>query len=132
MTLEELEAGAGTVYLFHYTDEIRAAGILEERLFVTGGNAVFGFGVYATEIPPLDSSTLDDVIVRCFGGDAIPPEVQHAIVLRRSHGDREFLQTSEPYQWILPTAKLGFVDLSELYVGAVLWDGETWRIYDSQ
>ena len=35
MTLDELRAGAGTRFLFHYTDSIRADAVIEERIFVS-------------------------------------------------------------------------------------------------
>ncbi len=50
MTIEELQNGAGTAFLFHYTDAIRADAIIEERLFISGPRVARGFGIYATEI----------------------------------------------------------------------------------
>jgi len=35
VTLEELQAGAGTDFLFQYTDAVRADAIIEERYFVS-------------------------------------------------------------------------------------------------
>jgi len=34
------------------------------------GTEYHGVGVYATDIPPEDGATIDEVIIRCFGGDA--------------------------------------------------------------
>jgi hypothetical protein len=86
VTLEELRAGAGREFLFHYTDAIRAEAIMEERLFVSGPRAARGFGIYATDIAPVSEGTIEEVIVHCFRGDATPPEVSHAIAVRRSAG----------------------------------------------
>ncbi|MHB1808828.1 MAG: hypothetical protein ACYCU0_05980 [Solirubrobacteraceae bacterium] len=63
MTLEELQARAGHELLFHYTDAIRAAAIMEERCFVSGPRDARGFGIYVTDIAPSDPETIDDVIV---------------------------------------------------------------------
>ena len=61
MTLQELQAGAGTEFLFHYTDAIRADAIIEQRCFVSGPRAARGFGIYATDIAPVGTETIEDV-----------------------------------------------------------------------
>lgn len=132
MTFDDLRAGAGSTYLFHYTDEIRADLIVESRIFATGPSAVHGVGVYATDIAPVDEETLEDVIVRCFGGDAIPAEVDHAIAVRVSSGGRLFKQTSNPDEWVLPTQKLEVVSLDGFYVAATRFDGTGWEIFDDE
>jgi hypothetical protein len=45
----------------------------------SGPRAARGFGIYATDIPPVGEQTIDEVIVNCFRGDATPPEVSHAL-----------------------------------------------------
>ena len=130
MTLEELQSGAGTAFLFHYTDAVRADLIVGDRLFVAGPSAVHGFGVYATDIAPVDFESIEDVITKCFGGDATPAEVDHVVVVMRAAGGLEFEQTSNPYEWVLPTAKLELVLLDELYVATLRFEGDTWVIVD--
>jgi hypothetical protein len=130
VTLEELQAGAGTEFLFHYTDAIRADAIIEERCFVSGPRAARGFGIYATHIAPLGEEAIEEVIVNCFGGDATPPEVNHAIAVRRSSGRLRFEQTDDPYQWVLPTGRLELVHIEGIYVAAVAFSGDRWKIID--
>jgi hypothetical protein len=131
MALDGVQAGAGGGLLFHYTDAIRADAIIEERIFVTGPGVARGFGIYATDIVPTGPETIDEVIVNCFRGDATPPEVNHAIALRRSHGDLQFEPTDDPYQWVLPTAKLELVHIEGIYVAAVAFTGRAWELIDT-
>jgi hypothetical protein len=130
-TLTDLEAGAGSKFLFHYTHAAAARGMREEGFIASGTRAAYGIGIYATQLPPLDAGTIDDVIANCFFGDALPFEVHHAIVLRPSAGDRAFVECGDGYQWILPTAKLELVYLADFYLGALLWNGSQWEIYDN-
>lgn len=132
MELDELQAGAGRDFLFHYTDAIRADAIIEERLFVSGPRAARGFGIYATDIAPASAETIDEVIVHCFRGDATPPEVNHAIALRRSSGGIRFERTDDPYQWVLPTGKLELVHIEGIYVATAVFTGSGWKIADEQ
>ncbi len=132
MTLKELQAGAGQAFLFHYTDAVGADAIVEERLFVSGPRAARGFGIYATDIAPVSAETIDEVIVHCFGGDATPPEVNHAIAVRRSSGDLQFEQTDDPYQWVLPTGKLELVHIEGIYVATATFTGRRWEIIDAE
>jgi hypothetical protein len=132
VTLEELHAGAGTDFLFHYTDAIRADAIIEERFFVSGPRAARGFGIYATHIAPIGEETIDEVIVNCFRGDATPAEVNHAIAVRRSSGGLRFERTDDPYQWVLPTGRLELVHIEGIYVAAVAFSGGRWEIIDAE
>jgi hypothetical protein len=129
--LEELRAGAGREFLFHYTDAICADAIIEERFFVSGPRAARGFGIYATDIAPVSAETIDDVIVHCFGGDATPPEVSHAVAVRRSSGDIRFERTDDPYQWVLPTGKLELVHIEGIYVATAAFTRSGWEIIDA-
>ena len=97
MTLEQLQAATGRELLFHYTDDVRADAIIEEQCFVSGPGVARGLGIYATDIAPSGVETIEDVIVHCFGGDATPAEVSHAVAVRRSAGDLRFEQTDDPY-----------------------------------
>jgi hypothetical protein len=128
--LGQLQAGAGNEFLFHYTDAARADAIIEERCFVSGAGVARGFGVYATDIAPSGVETVDDVIVHCFGGDATPAEVSHAVAVRRSSGELQFEQTDDPYQWVLPTGKLELVHIEGIYLATVQFTGSRWRIID--
>jgi hypothetical protein len=130
MMLGQLRAGAGDELLFHYTDAVRADAIIEERCFVAGPGAARGFGIYATDIAPSGAETIEDVIVHCFGGEAAPPEVSHAVAVRRSAGELQFEQTDDPYQWVLPTGKLELVNIEGIYVATAQFIGNRWKIID--
>lgn len=130
MKLGQLQAGVGDEFLFHYTDAVRADAIIEERCFISGPGVVRGFGIYATDIAPSRVETIEDVIVHCFGGDATPAEVGHAVAVRRSSGELRFEQTDDPYQWVLPTGKLEVVHIEGIYVATVQFTGSRWVILD--
>lgn len=132
MTLEELQAGAGSRFLFHYTDAAKADAIIADGLFVAGPRGAHGFGVYATDIAPVNGETIEEVIVHCFGGDAQPIEVNHAIALRISAGGRRFERTADPYQWVLPTGRLELVHLEGFYAATLEFDGRDWSIFDEE
>ncbi len=132
MTLGQLRAGAGDEFLFHYTDSARADAIIDERCFVSGPGVARGLGVYATDIAPSGAETIEDVIVHCFGGDATPAEVSHAVVVRRASGELQFEQTDDPYQWVLPTGKLELVHIEGIYVATVQFTGSRWAILDEE
>lgn len=131
MKLEELQAGAGDEFLFHYTDAARADAIIEERCFVSGAGVARGFGIYATDIAPSGVETIEDVIVHCFRGDATPAEVNHAVAVRPSVRGLRFEQTDDPYQWVLPTGKLEVVHIEGIYVATVQFTGSRWVIIDT-
>lgn len=131
MKLEELQAGAGDEFLFHYTDAARADAIIEERCFVSGAGVARGFGIYATDIAPSGVETIEDVIVHCFRGDATPAEVNHAVAVRPSVCGLRFEQTDDPYQWVLPTGKLEVVHIEGIYVATVQFTGSRWVIIDT-
>jgi hypothetical protein len=130
VTLGQLQAGAGHEFLFHYTDSARADAIIEERCFVSGPGVARGFGIYATDIMPSGAETIEDVIVHCFGGDATPAEVSHAVAVRRASGELQFEQTDDPYQWVLPTGKLELVHIEGIYVATAQFTGSRWVVID--
>jgi hypothetical protein len=130
VTLGQLQAGAGDEFLFHYTDSARADAIIEERCFVSGPGVARGLGIYATDLAPSGEETIEDVIVHCFGGDATPAEVSHAVAVRRASGELQFEQTDDPYQWVLPTGKLELVHIEGIYVATVQFTGSRWVILD--
>jgi hypothetical protein len=132
VTADELRRGAGSRFVFHYTDAAKADAIITDRLFVAGPSGAHGFGVYATDIAPVNGETLEDVIVHCFGGDAQPIEVNHAIAIRISAPGRQFERTADPYQWVLPTGRLELVYLEGFYVATLEFDGRDWSILDEE
>jgi len=130
VTLGQLQAGSGDEFLFYYTDAARADAIIEERCFVSGPGVARGLGIYAMDIAPSGAETIEGVIVHCFGGDATPAEVSHAVAVRRSSGELRFEQTDDPYQWVLPTGRLELVHIEGIYVATVQFTGSRWVIID--
>ena len=86
MTIDDLILAAGLSIVFHYTNVQVGEWIVEDRLFATGGGAVYGTGLYATHIAPEDAQSVETIIVHCFGGDATPPEVSYGIALAITDG----------------------------------------------
>jgi hypothetical protein len=130
MTLAELRRGAGSQYLFHYTDAVGADLAIDDGIFVAGVEVRHGVGIYATDIAPVDEATLDEVISECFEGSRSPARVDHVIAVRRAAGPYRFEQTSDPYQWLLSTPKLAPFVIPEIYVAAAIWTGRVWRLSD--
>ena len=71
MTFERWRDDGGN-YVYHYTGADLAREIAADEHFLVGDGAVFGPGLYATDLAPQHASpsTIRDV---CFGGDA--PEI---------------------------------------------------------
>jgi hypothetical protein len=132
MTFDDLYRGAGREYLFHYTDAAGADLAIEHSIFISGTEARHGVGIYATDIAPVDESTLHEVNTECFDGTRSPARLDHAIVVLREAGSYKFEQTIDPAQWLLSTGKLERVVIQEIYVGAVIWSGKRgrWDVLD--
>ena len=128
MTIDDLVREAGRSIVFHYTNVQLGEWIVEDRLFATGVGAVYGTGLYATHVAPEDAQSIETIIVHCFGGDATPPEVSFGIALAITDGHRSFVEVGDGWQWVVPTPKLGHLDIETLFRGAVLWDGLEWRL----
>jgi hypothetical protein len=43
-------------------------------------------------------------------------------------GEREFEQTDDPYQWVLPTGKLELVHIEGIYIATFQFIGNRWKI----
>jgi hypothetical protein len=76
----ELWNDEGGVYLYHYTEASYAREIAADEHFLVGDGAVFGPGLYATDLAPEDAlpGRIRDV---CFGGDAAHIAFDGALVL---------------------------------------------------
>jgi hypothetical protein len=127
VTLDDLIRGARADFLFHYTDAISADDIVEWGCFETGPGA-YGPGLYATDIAPEGPDTIEDVINKCFYGNAIPAEVNNAIAVLRESPHGVFKPASDSYHWVLDTPILGLVQLDRLYVARVVFDGRVWEV----
>jgi len=115
--------------LYHYCSERAAADIVAEEppYFVSGGGSHHGWGMYATDIEPVDAASIAEVNTSCFAGEAIPAELSHVLVVRRASEDRCFRQTSNPHEWIVDcAAPLELVWLEDLLIEVLRWDGLAW------
>lgn len=56
-------------YLFHYTDRVNVEDIAADGYFEVGTGAQFGFGLYATDLPPEEAGP-EEIRAVCFEGDA--------------------------------------------------------------
>jgi hypothetical protein len=58
--------------LYHYCSERGAADIVSEEppYFVSGGGSHHGWGMYATDIEPVDADSIAEVSTSCFMGEA--------------------------------------------------------------
>jgi len=70
--------------LYHYCSERAATDIVadEPPYFVSGGGSHHGWGMYATDIEPLDADSIAEVSTSCFAGEATAAELSHVLVVR--------------------------------------------------
>ena len=115
--------------LFHYCSERAATDILdaEPPYFLVGPGSAHGWGMYATDIEPVDATSIDDVSTHCFAGQATAAELSHVLVLHPANAVDRFEQTSNPYEWmILRDAPAAIVELETLLIEACRFDGAAW------
>ena len=115
--------------LYHYCSERAAADIVAEEppYFVSGGGSHHGWGMYATDIEPLDADSIAEVSTSCFRGEAIPAELNHVLVVRGASEGQCFRQTSNSHEWIIDcAAPLELVWLEGLLIEVLRWDGQVW------
>ena len=94
---------------------------------MSGGGSHHGWGMYATDIEPVDAGSIAEVNTSCFAGEAIPAELSHVLVVRRASEDRCFRQTSNPHEWIIDcAAPLELVWLEGPLIEVLRWDGLAW------
>ena len=97
--------------LFHYTDRINAEDIAADGCFEVGTGAQFGFGLYATDLPPEEASP-EEIRAICFEGDARDNVFDGCIVLLSDDPSHRFVEV-DPRVFLLP-AKEGVGELVQL------------------
>lgn len=115
--------------LYHYCSERAARDIVAEEppYFVSGGGSHHGWGMYATDIEPVDAGSMAEVSTSCFVGEATSAELSHVLVVRAASGGQSFRQTSNPHEWIIDcAAPLELVWLEDLLIEVLRWDGRAW------
>jgi hypothetical protein len=115
--------------LYHYCSERAAADIIAEEppYFVSGGGSHHGWGMYATDIEPVDAGSIEEVSTSCFAGEAIAAELSHVLVVRGASEAQPFQRTSNSHEWIIDcAAPLELVWLEDLLIEVLRWDGRAW------
>ncbi len=79
-------AGQALDYLFHYTSEDAARSIIDDEsdgfgLYFTVGTGNWHGHGYATDIGPVDATSMDNVNAYCFGGGATYAELNYVLTL---------------------------------------------------
>jgi hypothetical protein len=115
--------------LYHYCSERAARDIVAEEppYFLSGGGSHHGWGMYATDIEPLDDETMAEVSTWCFMGGATPADISCVLVVRRASEGQCFRETSNSHEWIIDcAAPLELVGLEDLLIEVLRWDGRAW------
>jgi hypothetical protein len=95
-------------------------------VFYSGQGSHFGWGVYATDIEPVDDQTWEQVSMDCFQGEATEPELSWCFVLLRGAGEEQFEQVA-PSEWVIARdAPNEPVEADLLCVEVRRWDGKQW------
>jgi len=117
--------------LYHYLSERAARDIIEDEpppYFLVGAGSHHGWGMYATDIEPVDAATMDQVSTECFAGLAGQAELNYVLVLHRSNAETSF-QRVAPSEWVLGENVPGeIIELETLLVEVRRWDGEQWTV----
>ena len=119
--------------LYHYTDEFAVRELLESIddfgvFYEVGQGNVYGDGMYATSIAPVDDpDCLDDVIRQCFDGSRTELEVSWVLVLDDADGRFEQVEEAQD-QWVLAGSPLEMVDISQELVQVSRWRAGHWQI----
>lgn len=121
--------GEGEDPVYHYCSERAARDIVEDEpppYFLVGAGSHHGWGMYATDIEPLDEQSLDEVIAECFAGGTSTAAVDHVLVLHRSDARRRFEQVGA-HEWVLgENIPWEIIDLETLLTEVRRWDGSSW------
>jgi hypothetical protein len=122
----------GGDYLFHYTEAAYARQVAADEHFLVGPGALFGPGLYATDISPEDASP-DEIRAICFGGDAPTIAFDGVLVLLGDDPLQPFVEV-EPRIFVLPAEDgIGeIIPMHSLLVGfgqrklGNSWEIQTW------
>ncbi|MGH2904973.1 MAG: hypothetical protein ACRDK7_15525 [Solirubrobacteraceae bacterium] len=117
--------------LYHYCSERAARDIVEDEpppYFLVGAGSRHGWGMYATDIEPVDLTSIEQVSSECFAGGASHAELNHVLVLDSFDARRHFKRVA-PYEWVLGENVPGeMIDLETLLVEVRRFDGRGWSV----
>jgi hypothetical protein len=106
----------GGNYVFHYTEREYALKIAAEEIYEVGHGALFGFGLYATDLRPEDASP-EEIRWICFGGDAAENGLNGVLVLLADDPHTPFEEVEKGI-YRLPAEKLGdLIPVESILVG---------------
>lgn len=117
--------------LYHYCSELNARNIIESEpaYYLVGTGSLHGWGMYATDIEPINEESMDDVSTHCFGGNATHAELSHVLVLHPGNAVDRFEQTSNPYEWIIDReAPEAIIELETLLLEVRRWEDPGWSV----
>lgn len=98
--------------LFHYTEAAYADDIAADGYFEVGPGSNFGFGLYATDLPPHEAMP-DEIRAVCFEGDAATNIFDGVLVLKRNDPQSRFIEVDRRV-FLLP-ARDGFGEMISLH-----------------
>jgi hypothetical protein len=94
---------------------------------VSGGGSHHGWGMYATDIEPVDAASITEVNTSCFMGGVTLADLSCVLVVRRASEGQCFRETSNSHEWIIDcAAPLELVWLEDLLIEVLRWDGLAW------
>jgi hypothetical protein len=126
----ELWKDEGGKYLYHYTEAGYAREIAADEYFLVGDGAVFGPGLYATDLAPQDALP-DRVREVCFGGDAAHIAFDGVLVLLGDDPSIPFEEVDEQV-FLLREEIGGLVPMHSILAGVgqrkfgANWEIECW------
>jgi hypothetical protein len=115
--------------LFHYTDRLNAEDIAEDGYFEVGTGAQFGFGLYATDLPPEDASP-EEIRAVCFEGDASKSAFNGLIVLIGDDPFQRFVEVDRRV-FLLPAEEgVGeLIQLQEILIATGIRIRGRWELF---
>jgi hypothetical protein len=117
--------------LYHYCSEQAATDMIEDEpppYFLVGAGSNYGWGMYATDIEPVDAASMDQVSTECFAGRASRAELSHVLVLHRCNAEGCFERVAAA-EWVRGQDGPGeMIDLETLVIEVRRWDGRTWSV----
>jgi hypothetical protein len=115
--------------LYHYCSDRAARDIIEDEpppYFLVGTGSHHGWGMYATDIEPVDLASIDQVSSECFAGCAGRAELDHVLVLHRGNAEG-FFERVDPATWVRGENVPGeVIELETLLIEIRRFDGCGW------
>jgi hypothetical protein len=131
MEAEKWKREEGVRYVFHYTEAAAARQIAADANFFVGGGALFGPGLYATDLAP-DEASEDEIRTVCFEGDGASIAYSGVLVLLADDPLTPFEEVDRRVFLLADWESRGFIPLHPILVGvgerleSEKWEIETW------